>query len=333
MQNHSNHPNYNEMFSRSYEATAMQRAAASSAGMNGYFMPPNIQDHYLPIQVPIKKRTPPMYLGAPPMNHQNPLQTPLPVMNRNLPSRKRLGSCESSLTPVLDQQANKKLRVGAEEFKEESASVITTPERKNSRSNSIKISSSNVGLTSYAADDVLSGRGGGTNSHPGNRHFRQLINMHRDRYLRAKKNDKPHISRSIVHMIRSKKGRFLKKEEEDGLWYEIGDDLAREKTSQALRQKAPEHRRIMEEQDQRAREMNFAVMTQQQPIPLENQIMERRMEMLDIPLPPLDPLQGPPNDDLMLQYIALKRRQAKLQRQIYLVNEIKQMKEQQMLMY
>merc|ERR1712038_1933598 len=83
-------------------------------------------------------------------------------------------------------------------------------------------------------------------------------------------------------------GRFLKKEEEDGLWYEIGDDLAREKTSQALRQKAPEHRRAMEEQEQRARE-HFAVMPHPQPLPMDPSMMDRRAlaasDMMDVPLP------------------------------------------------
>jgi hypothetical protein len=93
--------------------------------------------------------------------------------------------------------------------------------------------------------DVLSGRGGGTNVHPGNRSFRDLINMHRRAYLKARKNDKPAISRAIVRSIRDANGRFMRKEEKTGLWFEIGDDAAREKTSQALRQRAPEMRKLL----------------------------------------------------------------------------------------
>lgn len=257
----------------------------------------------------------------------------------------------------------------------DAAGEVNLAEKPVTRNNPTKIPPCPDGLDSYATDDVLSGRGGGTNSHPGNRFFRNLINHHRDRYLRAKKNDKPHISRSIVNIIRNKNGRFLKKEEEDGLWYEIGDDLAREKTSQALRQKAPEHRRIMEEQDQIARE-RFAVMPTLPPqmhapvhpqlsgavgVPVHPMVdghghggmMGRRvsaaesmMDGMPVPgvgvpgMPPLHPHDpslhqgqpGSPDDELMMQYIALKRRQQKIQRQIMLVNEIKQMKEQ-MLMY
>ena len=102
-----------------------------------------------------------------------------------------------------------------------------------------------VGITNINDNDVLSGRGGGTNLHPGNRAFRDLINLYRRDYLKARKNDKPAISRSIVNTIRQKNGRFLKKVEKTGLWFEIGDDAAREKTSQALRQRAPEMRKLL----------------------------------------------------------------------------------------
>ena len=88
-------------------------------------------------------------------------------------------------------------------------------------------------------------RGGGTNVHPGNRNFRDLINLHRRAYLKARKNDKPAISRAIVRTIREANGKFLKKDEKSGLWFEIGDDAAREKTSQALRQRAPEMRKLL----------------------------------------------------------------------------------------
>lgn len=108
---------------------------------------------------------------------------------------------------------------------------------------------SNVGLTSYEVNDVLSGRGGGTNQHEGNCFFRSLINKNRERYLRAKKNSKPHISMAIVKTVRGRNGRFLRKDDDSNLWFEIGDAAAREKTSQALRQRAPEYRRLLIEKD------------------------------------------------------------------------------------
>lgn len=107
------------------------------------------------------------------------------------------------------------------------------------------VEASKEGTSYFEDNDVLSGRGGGTNVHPGNRNFRDLINLHRRAYLKARKNDKPAISRAIVRAIRESGGRFLKKHNKSNLWFEIGDDAAREKTSQALRQRAPEMRKLL----------------------------------------------------------------------------------------
>lgn len=82
--------------------------------------------------------------------------------------------------------------------------------------------------------DVLSGRGGGTNNHPGNKQFRSLVDQYRSEYVLSKKWAKREIARNIVDSIRSDGGRFLKKE--GSIWHDIGDQKAREKTSQALRE-------------------------------------------------------------------------------------------------
>jgi len=125
------------------------------------------------------------------------------------------------------------------------------------------VAPSKSGIKFYSRNDVLCGRGGGTNVHPGNRRFRDLINANRRAYLKARKNDKPAISRSIVRTIREMNGRFLKKDEKLGLWFEIGDDGAREKTSQALRQRAPEMRKILFEDEHRMRTEQLARQQQQ----------------------------------------------------------------------
>lgn len=117
---------------------------------------------------------------------------------------------------------------------------------------------SNSGIKFYSRNDVLCGRGGGTNVHPGNRRFRVLIDANRRTYLKARKNDKPAISRSIVRTIREMNGRFLKKDEKLDLWFEIGDDAAREKTSQALRQRAPEMKKLLLQDEQRQRNEQLA---------------------------------------------------------------------------
>mmetsp|Transcript_25361 Transcript_25361/g.47174 ORF Transcript_25361/g.47174 Transcript_25361/m.47174 type:complete len:683 (-) Transcript_25361:175-2223(-) len=138
-------------------------------------------------------------------------------------------------------------------------------------------------ITTYADYDVLSGRGGGTNVHPGNCRFRDLIHANRRRYLKAKKNDKPAISRSIVRSIRDAGGRFLRKDESTGLWYEIGDAGAREKTSQALRQRAPEMRKILfEDEVERDGMTRCAVVEQHQAVQQQQQqllIQEQQMQL------------------------------------------------------
>jgi hypothetical protein len=118
--------------------------------------------------------------------------------------------------------------------------------------------------------DVLFGRGGMTNSHPGtidffggnfeskrtiyshprlsswkgNRRFRDIIALHRPDYIRAIKLDKPNVARNIVRAIRygDPPGRFLKKAD-DGNWYDVGDRTAAEKTSQGLRERTNAEKR------------------------------------------------------------------------------------------
>jgi hypothetical protein len=97
------------------------------------------------------------------------------------------------------------------------------------------------------SEDVLSGRGGATNSHSGNRVFRTLVKEYQGQYLQAKKRDKPAVASIIVELIRKKGGRFLRRSETSPqghvLWIDIGDERAREKSCQALREGAPELRR------------------------------------------------------------------------------------------
>ncbi len=86
----------------------------------------------------------------------------------------------------------------------------------------------------------MCGRGGGSNNHPGNESFRELVNEVKVPYVNCPKREKPLIARRIVEAVRNQTppGRFLCKDSK-GLWNDIGDGRAREKTSQALREGAP----------------------------------------------------------------------------------------------
>lgn len=59
-------------------------------------------------------------------------------------------------------------------------------------------------------------------------------------YYQCKRLEKPVIALEIVQAVRASGGRFLKKNESTGLYDDVGDRKAREKTSQALRERAPE---------------------------------------------------------------------------------------------
>jgi len=86
------------------------------------------------------------------------------------------------------------------------------------------------------SNDVLCGRGGGTNTQIGNRRFRSLVQEFQPIYLLCRRKEKPLIARTIVLIIRHRGGRFLKKDEVSGMLFEVGDEKAEAKTSQALRE-------------------------------------------------------------------------------------------------
>ncbi len=86
--------------------------------------------------------------------------------------------------------------------------------------------------------DILFGRGGSTNNHPGNVHFRQVALELRSWYeLANSKAQKRDISMDLLQIMKNENRRFLEKLESDGLWHEVEDDGARWKASQALRER------------------------------------------------------------------------------------------------
>jgi hypothetical protein len=86
-------------------------------------------------------------------------------------------------------------------------------------------------------NDILMGRGGKNNQHTGNNQLRAMARQECRNYSSSSKKGKSHISRELVRRVREMDppGRFLKKNNDSGLWEDVGDDVAREKASQALR--------------------------------------------------------------------------------------------------
>jgi hypothetical protein len=92
-------------------------------------------------------------------------------------------------------------------------------------------------------DDVLLGRGGFTNTHPGNIRFRDKALELRPWYEASDKEQKFQISKILLESVTEKGSRFLEREE-DGLWYEVVGDGARKKASQALRERIKGSRKV-----------------------------------------------------------------------------------------
>ena len=89
------------------------------------------------------------------------------------------------------------------------------------------------------SNDVLSGRGSAANRHVGNSNFRDIVACNKAVYVTLTKREKMMMARSIFQLIRSQDppGRFLQKDANTNLWFDIGRSRALEKVSQALREK------------------------------------------------------------------------------------------------
>jgi hypothetical protein len=86
-------------------------------------------------------------------------------------------------------------------------------------------------------DDVICGRGKKCYNHIGNELFRRRVVSMLGEYRKTRsKLEKSKVLNDVVEQVRrnSPLGGFVK-QDESGRWYEVGDFLAREKTSQAFR--------------------------------------------------------------------------------------------------
>jgi len=85
--------------------------------------------------------------------------------------------------------------------------------------------------------DILLGRGGKSNHHPGNKRYREEIENFKTAYTSlTTKDDKTDLTRQVVEYILHYGGRFLELDKTNNLWYLIPDAKARRKVSQALRE-------------------------------------------------------------------------------------------------
>jgi hypothetical protein len=93
--------------------------------------------------------------------------------------------------------------------------------------------------------DVVNGCGRGILKLPGNETYRELVSLNKRIYARCHHLDKAKVSHGIVAAIRDFGGRFLEYDGESKTYHDIGDNRARKKTSQALREGQKKIRRQM----------------------------------------------------------------------------------------
>jgi hypothetical protein len=91
--------------------------------------------------------------------------------------------------------------------------------------------------------DVLFGKGKALREHTGNVRANHLVAMHRSKYEQADKYEKTDIAKRLVNMIQESSGRFLKFDENEGCWVEVGPGKAREKISHIFRNQRDRKRR------------------------------------------------------------------------------------------
>jgi hypothetical protein len=109
--------------------------------------------------------------------------------------------------------------------------IVASPSRKQ------KASSGMCYVDSIGEWDVLCGRGGRSNHHPGNKRYRHVVSETKLLYKNTEaKTTKTEMSRAIVEHVCAYGGRFIKKEESTGRFFVLTKAEARKKTSHALRE-------------------------------------------------------------------------------------------------
>eukprot|EP00934_Nitzschia_sp_Nitz4_P008777 Nitzschia sp. Nitz4//scaffold17_size182527//76857//77714//NITZ4_001850-RA/size182527-processed-gene-0.51-mRNA-1//-1//CDS//3329539328//8767//frame0 len=88
--------------------------------------------------------------------------------------------------------------------------------------------------------DILFGRGKPFQGHAGNIRLHKVVDLYKPRYSQARRHEKTEIAEEIVQFVKTggaKAGRFLKRLENEEVWVEVSDSVARDKVSHALRGK------------------------------------------------------------------------------------------------
>jgi len=130
---------------------------------------------------------------------------------------------------------------------------ITTTTKKRKRKKRSKVVPEHKTYVTISQHDILLGRGGKSNHHPGNKRYREEVENFRPLYASLTTDDeKTSMSQALVDVIEQLGGRFLEEDklkDADGKnqslgWYVVPNIVARRKASQALREDSdPEKRK------------------------------------------------------------------------------------------
>eukprot|EP00984_Skeletonema_dohrnii_P002756 scaffold953_cov123-Skeletonema_dohrnii-CCMP3373.AAC.4 len=113
----------------------------------------------------------------------------------------------------------------AEAAENSSFSTSKKASKKNNRNRSERILGHDICVPTK--NDVLFGRGGSTNTHPGNVSYRKKVLQFRPVYERSTKEEKYNISKMLLEAVTSEGARFLQKKDEE--WYQVIGNGARRK--------------------------------------------------------------------------------------------------------
>mmetsp|Transcript_30886 Transcript_30886/g.72802 ORF Transcript_30886/g.72802 Transcript_30886/m.72802 type:complete len:487 (-) Transcript_30886:251-1711(-) len=96
----------------------------------------------------------------------------------------------------------------------------------------------------FTQKDVLFGRGGRSNHHPGNKIYRDIVTKEQKHYRGCDKNEKTKVAQCIVDHIQGVVGgRFLEMDRDVKRWFLVPNVVARRKVGQALRENNTEEAR------------------------------------------------------------------------------------------
>lgn len=169
-----------------------------------------------------------------------------PETKENNSSISKINSCRVPpprsvvLTPPQKEKKTSDVDVELpDDSKNKAAKQIFSPSKSKKSSKKKRARRTDPKIKEYVVKrdlDVLLGRGGCSNHHPGNTAYRQHILSLQKKYKALSREEKTAFSKEVLRWLHDHGGRFLKRDERGGPWYIVTDGTARQKVSQALRE-------------------------------------------------------------------------------------------------